>query len=60
MSYWHAIEKTPIISEIYDRLQKLALKRWSMLVFSQKIMFLFELSQKGTLQAWFLNDEQVR
>ena len=48
-----------VIAEIYERLQRLALIRWDMLIFSQKVQLLFELSQKEVLAPWFVRDPKV-
>ena len=57
--YWKALEAHPLVAEIYDCLQKLILIKWAILPFSQKISFLFELTQKSVIKPWFVQDAQI-
>ena len=52
-------QQSPIVLVIYDRLQRLVLMRWDMLLFSQRVQLMFEFCQKGLMQPWFMNDNQV-
>ena len=57
--YWKTLEAHPLVVEIYDCLQKLILMKWAILPFSQRISFLFELTQKSVIKPWFVQDAQI-
>ena len=47
------------MSELYDKVQRLVLMRWSVITFGQKCQIINELSQKSVMQAWFTQDPKV-